>query len=116
MSLGLNSVRSAAGRRVTGRILENVTAPVNGAWYLLQGQGPVTVTVEGNFSGDVRVRVSNVEEMSNPGSLSNKPLLGVALTEAGWVSADGSFVWIAVEVVAVTSGTIDSVNVFAGQV
>lgn len=115
MSLGTSYERSASGRIICARILENVSAPGNGNWFFLEGQGPVSATLTGTFVGTAKVHVHNARTGQDLGAIATKPIIGDVLTAAGWVYSEASFLWVAVEVLTVTSGTIEAVDVIAGK-
>ena len=113
MSLGLSSTRSATGRQITGRILENATAPTNGEWYPIDGEGPVSVTVAGDFEGELNIRIDNKAD-GKPDATNTQPVLGDTLTGAGYLYVEGRFRWIKAELAAIVSGTVTEVNILVG--
>ena len=95
-------------------LLDRVQAVTDGEWISLKGRHPLTITIEGNFVGTVKIFASN--NPSPPANTFNDaPLVGgVALSTPAIVIVDAAHAWIKVAVTAWTSGTI-SAYVLSGQ-
>lgn len=112
--VGLTPETTALGRSVTGLLavsLATTTATV--AWQWLGGAAPVTVTLEGDFSGTARVLVSNDSDIPD-GNDFDKPQIGTDLSGKGTRRDEGGFLWIGLYVPVRSSGTITRCGVHAG--
>jgi hypothetical protein len=112
VAVGIRHIQRPAGTQldqaaIVGTLLETQQATTNGVWQSIQGFHPVTVTVEGTFSGTIKVLVSNAE--AKPDDSDNaKPQIGSDITAPGRVSIDQPHRWIKAIVSTYVSGAINS--------
>ena len=95
-------------------LLNQVQSTTVGSWVSLKGRHPLTVTIEGDFVGTVKIFASN--NPSQPADSFNFcPIVGgVALSAPAIVIVDAAHNWLKVAVTAWTSGAI-SAYVLSGQ-
>jgi hypothetical protein len=95
-------------RFIFDRLLSGATGTTDGTWYNLQGNHPVTITIEGTFAATVQVLVSNNPDRPLD-SFNDCPRPdGIDHTTPSVITIDAAYKWVKVRVSAYTSGTISA--------
>lgn len=90
------------------RIVTGLDAPSPGAWVELKGRHPVTVTVEGVFTGTYEVMVScNPERPLD--SFTGAPIFdGVTHNAPARVTIDAAVQWLKINVPTLSAGSLSA--------
>jgi allantoicase len=99
--------QSIKGRFVTnGILLDGAQSTTSGQWFFINGNHPLTVTIEGTFSATVQIMLSNAQ--SQPAAATDGPVLGGNLTTMSSQTIDAPYRWVKVKVTVYASGTINA--------
>lgn len=85
-------------------LLETTSANVQGDWFFLQGFRPWTLTVVGDLSGNLRIRVAN--QLGEPtAAIGQFPVLDQVITAPTILNLDIPIMWACVEITDYVSGS-----------
>lgn len=95
-------------------LLRNQSMTGQSGWVHVGGMRPLHVTLVGNFTGTINIRVSN-ETPTPSGALADYPVWGDPIVSAPVsLVIDAPLKWLNLEVAALTGGSIFSADLMGG--